>query len=159
MITMWYSKLFSVLLSAMVLTVGVGWCCAHTTGPNDTDRDMGAHDRYSVLKTRGQVANTSSLTHHGAEPSHSSDPPGSPGPSDHDDSGCQDKISMLSTAFDSGAVYTDPGSSFQDAPALVLAADPSVWLVRSGRVFPGFQAPPDLVHGDSLRALSCLTIV
>jgi hypothetical protein len=66
---------------------------------------------------------------------------------------------MLSTAFDSGAVYTDPGSSFQDAPALVLSADPSVWLVRSGRVFPGFQAPPDLFHGDSLRSLSCLTIV
>ncbi len=151
MIMMWYSKLFNVLLSAVVLAASVGWCCSHNTGSDDAGQDMGGHAHHSAPGPQDLVAKTSLPAHHGADPSHTPD---------DDDPGCQNKIKMLSTNFDAGAVHTDDsGSYFQDAPAFVLPPYQMAWSVLSSRLPSEFKTPPDTFHGDSLRALSCLITI
>jgi hypothetical protein len=150
MVTILYSKLSGVLLSAVVLMSSVGWCCAHTSGSSAAGNGMGSHVHHGSPSPGDTVAKTSSPTHQGSDPSHAPN---------EDDSGCQDKITMLSTDFDAGTVYSDSGSYYQNAPAFTLSQNQKAWLAPRGRVSRGLDAPADIFRGDSLRALSRLITV
>jgi hypothetical protein len=151
MLTMLYSKLSGVLLSAVVLVASVGWCCAHNPGDNpgagDTGSSMAGHAHKGSPASLDLAANTSSPTRQGDDPSH--------GPDD-DGSDCQDKITMLSRDFTGGAVYSDSGPQFRLAPAFTIFPDRMAWVSSGGRATWGIESRAGTFNGDSLRALSCL---